>query len=92
MSYWGGWRPYVSQAERRHRAAVEMATLTAPAIHDGKLAHSQKPANRSQATPRAIVWSRNSGVTTLATDHPGGNNCKLTGTARGRAMMRATRE
>jgi len=42
MSYWGGWRPYVSQAERRHRAALEMAKLkkkghpVAPVVLQGK--------------------------------------------------------
>jgi uncharacterized Zn finger protein len=42
MSYWGGWRPYVSQAERRHRAALEMAKLKkkghpiAPVVLQGK--------------------------------------------------------
>jgi uncharacterized Zn finger protein len=42
MSYWGGWRPYVSRAARRHRAAVEMAKLkkkghpVAPVVLQGR--------------------------------------------------------
>ncbi len=42
MSYWGGWRPYVSQAERRRRAAVAMAKLkkkghpVAPVVLQGR--------------------------------------------------------
>jgi uncharacterized Zn finger protein len=42
MSYWDGWRPYVSKAERRHRAALEMAKLkkkghpVAPVVLQGR--------------------------------------------------------
>ena len=42
MAYWGQWRPYVSQAERRRRAAGEMAKLkkkghpVAPVVLQGR--------------------------------------------------------
>src|SRR5512136_1173976 len=42
MAYWNEWRPYVSQAQRRRRAAVEMAKLkkkghpVAPVVLQGR--------------------------------------------------------
>jgi len=51
MSYWGEWRPYVSQAERRHRAALEMAKLK-------KKGHPVAPVVLQGRTIAATFWGK----------------------------------
>jgi uncharacterized Zn finger protein len=51
MGYWGGWRPYVSQAERRQRAAKEVAKLK-------KKGHSVAPVVLRGRTIAATFWGK----------------------------------
>ncbi|MBM4027342.1 MAG: hypothetical protein FJ280_18335 [Planctomycetes bacterium] len=51
MAYWGQWRPYVSQAERRRRAAAEMAKLK-------KRGHPAAPVELRSRTIASTFWGK----------------------------------